>query len=164
MHWQVATAVRDNNAQDNSAFTVNACGKTGAGHQSPKKVTCKACKPLIEHPRTPEQVAALLYNRVVTDTEKSDFWVSLQCNGCDCSPLDCSMFTYDPQWVSIGQIITLLGHVAYDHAFGTELVYSRHEAPFPVYSLNFALGKTAGTEHEENWRVRTGLVAEPEKV
>lgn len=161
MHWQVATAVRDNNALDNRAFVVNACQKEGASTQEVKKVTCKVCKPLTKSPRTPEQVAALLYNRVVT--EKSDFWVTLDCNGCDCDAVDTQEFTYEPQWVSIGRILKLLGHVAHDHALGTELVYSRHEAPWSVYQLNLALGVPSRTQHEENWRVRT-REAETQKV
>lgn len=153
MHWKIATAVRDQNAADNSAFTFNACMREGAGTQALKKVTCKVCKPLIEQPRTPEQVAAVLYQRVLSETTDA-VWVTLGCNACDCEPVDTQEFTYEAQWVSIGKIVRLLGHVAYDHAVGSEVIVSRHECVFSVYQLNLALGKQPLNNHEDAWRQR----------
>lgn len=161
MHWQIATAARDVNAQDNSAFTINACQREGKGTQVLKKVTCKTCKPLITQPRTPEQVAAVLYNQALTKTD-NEHWVTIRCNNCEsCAEVDSQEFTYEPQWQSIGRIITLLGHVAYEHAFGTEVRMCVQYAPFSVYELNLAIGKVAQTTHEEKWRER---VTNPEAV
>lgn len=153
MHWKIATAVRDANAVDNSAFTFNACMREGNGTQALKKVTCKTCKPLIDMPRTPEQVAAILYQRVLAETTES-VWVTLECNSCSGDPVDTQEFTYEPQWLSIGKIVRLLGHVAHDHMLGTEVVLTRHECVFSVYQLNLALSKPAATNHEDAWRQR----------
>jgi hypothetical protein len=164
MHWQIASAVRDRNAVDNSAFTFNACQQSGNSTQVLKKVTCKVCKPLIAQPRTPEQVAALLYYRAVSETD-NEHWVTFECNGCECQGVDSQEFTYEPQWVSIGRLITLLGHAAHDHSMGTEVVLSRHETPLSVYELNLALGVPSRTDHEERWRQRPAVRdAEPQKV
>ena len=153
MHWQLATEVRDVNAQDNSAFTMNACGREGNGTQVIKKITCKSCKPQAASPRTPTQVANLLYQRALAANATEDTWATIACNGCTgCADVDTSMFEFDAQWVSIGKIISLLGHVAYDHAFGTEIDFVLHTTPFSVYELNFAVGKPAQTEQEDRWR------------
>lgn len=155
MHWQIATAVRDNNASDNSAFTFNACRQEGKGTQVTKKVTCKTCKPLTVQPRTPEQVSNLLYQTALTETTE-EVWVKIACNSCECDTIDTQEFTYEPQWVSIGRIVHLLGHVAFDHMMGSEVRVIRESAPFTVYELNFALGKQAGTQHEAAFRERNG--------
>lgn len=161
MHWQIATAVRDMNAADNSVpFTITACRREGASTQELKKVTCKVCKPLISQPRSTEQVANVLFARAVQATD-NDHWVTFHCNGCDCSPIDSQEFTYEPQWVSIQRLVTLIHHAAHDHYLGTEVCMSVHTTPLSVYELNLAVGKEPGTMHEEKWRER---VLNPEKV
>lgn len=158
MHWQLATEVRDVNAADNSAFTINACSRTGNATQVIKQVTCKVCKPLTKSPQTPTQVANLLYQKAVA-VNATDDWATIHCNGCEgCNSISSEEFEYEAQWVSIGKITTLLGHVAYDHAFGTEVQFSVHTVPFTVYELNWALGKAPQTQHEEDFRERNGWV------
>lgn len=163
MHWQIATTVRDLNATDNAVpFTVTACLREGSSTQDLKKVTCKVCKPLISQPRSTEQVANVLFARAVQATD-AEHWVTIHCNGCDCTPIDSQEFTYEPQWVSIGRLVTLIEHAAYSHHLGTEVRMSVHHTPFSVYELNLAVGKEPGTMHEEKWRARSS-VADPRKV
>jgi len=160
MHWYVPTQSED--ANQGGTFYRNACGADGSRHtESPKKVTCRACKALFAHPNTPALSAAKLYVTVVAEQEegrKSDFSIEVKCNGCD-SDLDVFGW-YESVEVHtlIARTIHFLEHVAHDHAWGSEVLFRRDYTPFSVYELNYGMGKHPQTLHEEHWREDNGLM------
>ena len=166
MHWYIPTPQED--ANEGGTFYTNACHGDGSRHsETPKQVTCRACKALYAHPRTPELAAAKLYGLIIAEQEegrKSDFSIEVKCNGCD-SDLDVFGW-YESVSVhnEIARTIHFLEHVAHDHAWGSEVLLVRHYTPVSVYELNYSMGKPAQTLHEEHWRADQGLMPPPSDV
>lgn len=161
MHWYIPTENETVNV--GGTFFVNACLGEGNRHtEDPKKITCRACKALFEYPRTPGQTAAKLVQHIIDEQEegrKSDFFVEVSCNGCDYDLDVFGWYESEELHVLVAKMIHFLSHVAYDHAYGTEVRVTRETTPMSVYQLNLGMGKPAQTTHEEKWRERMGLVS-----
>ncbi len=162
MHWYIPTLSVDVN--EGGTFWTNACFGAGGRHtEDLKKVTCKACKALIEHPNAKQIAAALLRQKIVdTMDESPDFHVTVGCNACDYDA-DTSEFTYIHGYDSIAILCDLFDHVAYEHMGGADVRFSVSISTFTAYELNYAMGKAPMTQHESNWRERElDLDQEPE--
>jgi ribosomal protein S27E len=163
MHWYIPTQLED--ANEGGTFYVNACLSEGVNHtETAKKVTCKKCKALYAQPNRPDLMAARLYSQIIAEQwlgREQDFSIEVKCNGCE---TDLDVFGwYESVTVhdQIARCLHFLNHVAYDHAWGTEVLMRRDYTPFSVYEVNYGMGKIAQTQHEEAWREREGLVPVP---
>jgi ribosomal protein S27E len=159
MHWYIPTEVED--ANEGGTFFQNACLREGRHSEDPSKITCKGCAAIYAYPGTPAQMAAKLVQLIVAEQEegrKSDFSIEVKCNSCESDVDVFGWYESVTQHVEVAKMIHFLGHVAYDHAWGSEVMVIRHYTPIPVYALNFAMGKPAQTDYEASWREREGLV------
>lgn len=154
MHWSIPTAVADVNF--GGTFTINACQRTGAGRLALKKVTCKECKYLIEHPQTPNQAAALLYAQLKDSPDT--YMYHIKCEDCD-ENIDTIVFKDEEPYVSIGRILTFLGHAAFDHAFSCQVQIVRTEVVLTRYALALAIGKEPVSQAEMDYRAAHQLAA-----
>jgi len=167
MHWYIPTQLEDANV--GGTFYVNACLADSVNHTETfdKKVTCKKCRAIYAQPSTPDLMAARVYSQIIAEQwlgREQDFSIEVKCNGCE-NDLDVFGW-YESVSVhnEIARTIHFLNHVAYDHSWGTEVLFRRDYTPFSVYQLNYGMGKIAQTQHEEAWRERNGLAVRPNDV
>ena len=155
MHWYIPTETETVGV--GGTFFVNACLAEGSrGTEVPKKITCKACKALYAHPRTPGQTAAKLVQTIIAEQEngRQEYSVEVKCNSCD---FDLDVFGwYESVELHdlVHRMIHFLGHVAYDHTYGADVLLTRQYTLMSVYELNLGLGKPALTMAEDKWRER----------
>lgn len=163
MHWHIPTQLET--PHFGGTFYVNACLAHSDNHtEAPKKITCKKCKAIYAQPHTRELMAARLYSTIIDEQDegrKSNFSTEVKCNSCD---FDLDVFGWNESVTvhnEIARVLHFLEHIAYEHAWGTEVLIRRDYTPFSVYQVNYAMGKPAQTQHEEAWREREGLPERP---
>jgi len=159
MHWYIPTETEAVGV--GGTFFANACLAEGSrGTENPKKITCKRCKLIFAHPTTAAQAAAKLVQHVIAEQEsgRQDYSIEVKCNSCD-QDLDVfGWYESVEQHDLVRRAMHFLGHVAYDHAWGADVLLTRMYTFTTAYELNFAMGKATATMNEDNWRERNGLV------
>jgi hypothetical protein len=156
MHWYIPTQVEDVN--DGGTFWTNACLAEGSRHtEDPKKVTCRRCKALYEHPTNVSMAAAKLLQAVQAIQEDGDYLVEVRCNAC-CLDLDVSVALIDQSHDMVRHISRFLEHVAFEHMGGADVMLVRVQNFMSAYENNYSVGKIAMTDYEQEWRERMELV------
>jgi len=155
-HWLVVTPLVT--PEHGTAFFVNAClADGGTRTEVPKKITCKKCRELFEHPKSANMAASKLLSQVIAIQEEDRYHhVEVRCDSCSLD-LDVSNSMYDPLDESITRYAEFLRHVAYDHMGGGSVLLSRVEEYASAYDNNYSVGKPASTQHEVSYRESKNL-------